>query len=135
MPGEKDLGKLIASMSPGLSETEYVFSCMAEVDYEKMVLLQPLCTFNEEEGTTVILKRDKADEYNIAYSGVFRCITLHVHSSLDAVGLTAAVAAKLTESNISANVIAAFYHDHILIKSHEADEALLALNELVRVGL
>lgn len=31
-----------------------------------------------------------------------------------AVGLTAAFSTKLAEKNISANVVAAYYHDHIL---------------------
>jgi hypothetical protein len=81
------------------------------------------------------LQKSKADEYNIPYSGVFSCITLSVHSSLDAVGLTAAVSTKLTQVNISANVIAAYYHDHVFVASKDAQRALSALNELVRQGI
>ena len=135
MPGETNLERLIASMAPGLSEIEYVFGLVAEADYEQIARLQPIGTFCEKEGVTVVLKKETADACNIAYSGVFKCITLTVHSSLDAVGLTAAVATKLTASNISANVIAAYYHDHVFIKSADADKALLALNELVKNGL
>ncbi|WP_028470153.1 ACT domain-containing protein [Neptunomonas japonica] len=134
MSGEKNLEKLIASMAPSLSDVAYVFGLVATSDYEQVALLQPKGTFHEKEGVTVILEKEKADEYNIAYSGVFQCITLNVHSSLDAVGLTAVVATTLTNSNISANVIAACYHDHIFIKSHDADKALIALNELVEKG-
>ena len=134
MSGEKNLEKLIASMAPTLSDVEYVFGLVATADYEQIVLLQPRGTFHEKEGVTVILEKERADECNIAYSGVFQCITLNVHSSLDAIGLTAAVATKLTKSNVSANVIAAYYHDHIFIKSHDADKALIALNALVKKG-
>jgi hypothetical protein len=134
MSGEKNLEKLIASMAPSLSDIEYVFGLVATADYEQIALLEPKGTFHEKEGVTVILEKQKANESNIAYSGVFKCITLNVHSSLDAVGLTAAVATKLTEFNISANVIAAYYHDHIFIKSHDAGKALSALNELVKKG-
>ena len=54
---------------------------------------------------------------------------LSVNSSLDAVGLTAAVATKLSFYGISANVVAAYYHDHIFVPSEKADKALLALKE------
>jgi hypothetical protein len=134
MSGEKNLEKLIASMAPNLSDIEYVFGLVATANYEQIALLEPKGTLHEKEGITVILEKQQADESNIAYSGVFKCITLNVHSSLDAVGLTAAVATKLTKSNISANVIAAYYHDHIFIKSHDAGKALSALNELVKKG-
>ena len=71
-----------------------------------------------------------AKQNNIAYTGLFSCITLMVHSSLDAVGLTAAVATKLTEANISANVVAAFYHDHIFVALDDTEQALSSLRDL-----
>ena len=46
---------------------------------------------------------------------LFKLITLTVHSSLKSVGLTAAVTSKLAEYEISANVVAAYYHDHIFV--------------------
>ena len=66
---------------------------------------------------------------------MFKCITLNVHSSLDAIGLTAAVSTKLTQSNISANVVAANYHDHVFIASKDAEKALAELNDLVQHGI
>lgn len=64
------------------------------------------------------------------YESLFKQITLTVYSSLDALGLTAAVARKLASHGISANVVAAYYHDHIFVQKEKADEALLALKEL-----
>ena len=55
-----------------------------------------------------------------------------VHSSLAAVGLTAAVAAALADHGISANVVAAFYHDHIFVPAERAEEALAALRAIQR---
>ena len=130
MHGEKDLTKLIASMSPTLSENEYVFGTLATYSFEQVGLLNPISIFQEKEGVTVVLEKENAEKHKIPYTGVFRCITLNVHSSLDAVGLTAAVATKLTQSNISANVIAAYYHDHVFVASKDAKIALLKLNEL-----
>ena len=65
----------------------------------------------------------------LAFESVFRGITLTIHSSLDAVGLTAAVSGKLAANNISANVIAAYYHDHIFVQTEKAELALKVLNE------
>lgn len=66
---------------------------------------------------------------DLKFEGSFRQITLTVHSSLEAVGLTAAVSTKLASKGISANVIAAYYHDHIFVQSSKADAGLLALQE------
>ena len=135
MLGETDLKKLITSMTPILLSDEYIFGMLEQVDYQQLSVLEPVGTFQEKEGLTVMLKKDKADQHNIGYQGVFKCITLNVHSSLDAVGLTAAVSTKLTQANISANVVAAYYHDHIFVAAKDADNALAALQELAREGL
>jgi len=50
-----------------------------------------------------------------------------VHSSLEAVGLTAAVSARLTSAGISCNVLAGFEHDHLLVPVERADDAVSAL--------
>jgi hypothetical protein len=57
-------------------------------------------------------------------------ITLGIHSSLAAIGLTARVAAALAERGISANMIAAFHHDHVFVPWDRRDEAMTALREL-----
>jgi hypothetical protein len=59
-----------------------------------------------------------------------RQITLKVHSSLEAVGLTAAFSRALTEAGISANVVAAYYHDHIFVPATDAERAIEALRQL-----
>lgn len=135
MCGEKNLAKLIATMTPVLAECEYIFGTLSSYDYEQLTLLNPISTFQEKEGVSVILTKEKADEFKIPYSGVFKCITLNVHSSLDAVGLTAAVSTKLTQSNISANVVAAHYHDHVFVASKDAEQALTDLNALAKYGI
>ena len=134
MSGEKDLKKLITSMTPVLREDEYIFGSLISANLNLLATLDPLGTFKEEEGLTVIVSKDSADKHGLTYSGIFNCITLNVHSSLDAVGLTAAVATKLTEFNISANVVAAFYHDHIFVAVKDATRALNALKELAQNG-
>jgi hypothetical protein len=80
---------------------------------------------------TLILPKLQAEQAELDYEGLFRMITLNVHSSLEAVGLTAAVSKKLAERDISANVVAAYYHDHIFVQSSKADAALAALKEFL----
>lgn len=59
-----------------------------------------------------------------------RQVTLTVHSSLEAVGLTADFSHALTKAGISANVVAANYHDHILVPAADAERAVEALRQL-----
>ncbi|MEW6997397.1 ACT domain-containing protein [Colwelliaceae bacterium BS250] len=128
MVGETNLSKLLASMSPHLMPGEYVF-CSVQGDYSDFKDLAPLAFFRETEGLTLVISKDAALANELSFESVFRCITLTIHSSLDAVGLTAAVATKLAEKGISANVIAAYYHDHIFVQAQKAELAIKALAE------
>jgi hypothetical protein len=58
------------------------------------------------------------------------CQALKVHTSLELVGLTAAMAAELTEHGISANVVAAFSHDHVFVQHDKRQEAIALLESL-----
>ncbi len=128
--GEKDLDTLLKNMSPKLNVNEFVFLTL-KGKYGDYLELEPICSFMEEEGLTLVVPKEKAIKYDMSFEGVYKQITLTVHSSLDAVGLTAAVSSKLASDGISANVIAAFYHDHIFIQSEFADRALSSLNEFI----
>jgi hypothetical protein len=57
-------------------------------------------------------------------------ITLGIHSSLSAVGLTAGIAAALAARGISANIIAGFHHDHVFVPWGRRGEAIAALEAL-----
>ena len=130
MPGERSLKKLLLSLSPKLIEGEYVFCSFQNGRYGDYSILEPIASFSEEEGLTLIVPKQKADNQSLSYDSTFKCISLTVNSSLDAVGLTAAFSSKLTEHGISANVIAGYYHDHIFVQSEHADKAIDAINEL-----
>jgi len=128
--GGTDLQLLLSNMSPELRDGRYVFLSFPGAGYGDQAELEPIAAFSEDEGLTLVVPEDLAKQYLHEYDGVFRCITLQVHSSLEAVGLTAAFAKQLTASGISANVIAGFYHDHIFVSDKDADnavESLLAL--------
>ena len=124
-----ELDQLLKSMSPEMQVGEYAFCTLACDDFNYKQL-NPLASFKESEGITVIVSVEVAIQEKLAFSGTFKQITLTVHSSLQAVGLTAAVAGKLASYGISANVVAAYYHDHIFVQTEKAQQALLALKEL-----
>ena len=67
---------------------------------------------------------------NIPYETTCAWITLTVHSSLEGVGLTAAVSRALAEADISCNVVAAFHHDHLFVPLKDADRAMKVLRTL-----
>jgi uncharacterized protein len=130
MSGEKDLPTLLASMEPVLLSEEYVFTHFKQKDVSLLLGLDAIGMFMEVEGMTAILPRRSADKHQIAYDSSFSCITLKVHSSLDAVGLTAAVSNALSEDGISANVVAAYYHDHVFVNQTDGARAVLILQQL-----
>ena len=130
MAGEKDLGRLLSQMEPMLIEGEFVFSTMPNSSYGDFAEWLPLACYQEQEGLSLLISQQQADAAGLAYSSVFKGITLSVHSSLDAVGLTAAVTNKLAEHGIPANIIAAHYHDHVFVPAERAELALQLLSEL-----
>ncbi len=128
MSGITDLDELLRSMSPALAEAEFVF-CTVSGALKNYVELNPVATFIEPEGLTLVVEKSVAEKAGLSFEGSYRQITLTVHSSLEAVGLTAAVATKLASKGISANVIAAYYHDHIFVQTSKAKAAISALKE------
>ena len=131
MTGETNLDRLLATMAPKLHDEQYIFCTFPQAHYGDHSELEPIASFMEAEGLTLVIPKHRAEAHSIPYEGVFKCITLSVHSSLEAVGLTAVVATKLAEKGISANVIAAFYHDHVFVQAHQAEAAHVALRQLI----
>ena len=132
MEGEKNLDQLIKSMKPVINEEDYVFceiNDLARVNIDNIVSF-----FREKESITVILKKEYADELSLKYGYIAAWITLTVHSSLEAVGLTAAFAQALAKENISCNVVAAYYHDHIFVDKADADKAMEVLRKLSKTN-
>jgi hypothetical protein len=129
--GEIDLTTLLRSMQPKWNEGEYVF-CTTK-DIASIEWREVIGSFREEEGITIIIEKNKADKLKLKYSFVASWITLTVHSSLEAVGLTAAFSKALADEGISCNVIAGFYHDHIFVPINEKEKAMTVLKRLAYV--
>ena len=130
MTGIKELQTLLANVDPVLDERSFVFCTFPDFNSNDICRLNPIGMFQEKEGVTLIITKQQAIDSHIDYESVYKLISLNVHSSLDAVGLTAAFSAKLAEKNISANVVAAYYHDHIFVPEEQAEQALMAICEL-----
>ena len=126
--GESDLLTLIAQMSPSLDDQIWAFVSVAEVSSEYMAE-HALATFRETEGTTLIVPWERAAEFDVCSEPMAR-ITLNIHSSLEAVGLTAAVSQALASEAISANMVAGFYHDHIFVPQTAGERAVACLTLL-----
>lgn len=92
--------------------------------------MHPLATMVEDEGVTLVLTAAEAELAGVPGSAPMCWITLRVHSSLTAVGLTAAVATALSRDDISCNVIAGFHHDHLFVPADRADAAMACLRAL-----
>jgi len=128
-----ELQELLARLSPRLEPGEYLFCTLAGMAVPP-AHLQPLATIREPEGLSLVLPAECARDNGLACQGPFRLISLRVHSSLEAVGLTAAVAQTLASASISANIIAGYHHDHLLVPADRAEAALQALQNLSRKG-
>lgn len=129
MSGEINLSVLVKSMQPILRKGEYVF-CSIDAQKHNSLKLNPICLFHEDEGLTLILRRESADIVPLPYTSVFRMITLSVHSSLEAVGFLAAITSKLAEHGISVNPVSAYYHDHLFVPTSRADDVMVLLQEM-----
>jgi|SRR6185312_3388064 len=128
MAAETNLDTLLKTMKPKLNTGDFVFCTtknLAQIDLRDIVLI-----FKEEEGFTLIINRDIADKLKLSYSFVASWITLTVHSSLEAVGLTAAFSKALADQGISCNVVAAYNHDHIFVSKKDTDKAMKILSKL-----
>lgn len=105
MEGEHDLAALLQNMYPEMHEGIFVFCTLAD-DAEIPATLTPLLTFREAEGTTLVIRQEQAERIGLPHHFGSRLITLTVHSSLEAVGFLAAIAAGLAKAGISVTTAA-----------------------------
>lgn len=130
MAGETNLKVLLSTMKPHLNEGEYVFCQVKNID--SLDLKEIIYLIREQEGITIIVLRNIADRLNLPYTFICVWISLTVHSSLEAVGLTAAFSHALASEGISCNVVAGYSHDHIFVKTEDARSVMNILGGLAR---
>ncbi len=130
MTAQTDLTALLDNLKPVLRPEIYVFCSVAGAKYGELAHTAPVACFAEDEGLSLVITQAHADHEGLTYQGTFGCITLQVHSSLQAVGLTAAVAGQLAAHHISANVIAGTHHDHVFVPAPDVRQALELLESM-----
>ena len=121
----RDTGAMVAGMSPSLREERYRFVKHGPQDDFIDLLHRTFAMVREDEGMTLVIRaRDRDPQPH------FACISLQVHSDLEGVGLTAAVATALADAGIACNVIAGYHHDHLFVPWGQRAEAIDALERL-----
>jgi uncharacterized protein len=130
MAGEANLQVLLRSMKPVLDEMPYGF--VSTKDALTIQQDQLFAMIREDEGVTVVAKAGVLAKAGYQVPSEWARITLQIHSSLEAIGLTASFAAALGKAGISANVVAGFYHDHIFVQWDKRQAAMDALIDLSR---
>jgi hypothetical protein len=126
MVGETDLDTLLRTLQPELDPQEFGFGVVPP-GQALPAGLRPLGMFEEDEGTTVIASSAVLRAAGIEHSAGWARISLKVHSSLAAVGMTAVMSDLLTRAGISANIVAAYYHDNVFVqwdRRHDAVDIL-----------
>ena len=119
----RDLKAMLMGMNPVLSERVWAFHAISDA---RFIPDTAFAVIREAEGVSCILPAQAAP----GDAPQFALITLQVHSDLEGVGLTAAVATALATDGIACNVIAGLQHDHLFVQWDRRDDALAILKRL-----
>jgi hypothetical protein len=124
--GERDLNAILSSLAIKRRDGTFVYVSASSVPIANVE-----ATIHEDEGTTVVLERGEAERRGLPWSFA-AWLTVEVFTGLEAVGVTAALAAAFADEGISCNVLTGFYHDHLLVPVERADDALAVLDAVRR---
>jgi uncharacterized protein len=124
-PGETDLDAMLATLA--VERRPGVFAYIAVEVPTPGLVAAAHALVREGRLTTIVLPVDAAERSGQSTNVQFAWLTLTVLSSLDAVGLTAVVSARLAALGIPCNVLAGYHHDHLLVPVDRVDDAIGAL--------
>ena len=125
--GETDLQRLLAGLAPELAARPRAIRSQPTGE---AVPADAIMLFREQEGTTIVVAVDQVAVADTQDKALWAQITLRIHSSLEAVGMLAAIASALAARDIPCNAVSAYYHDHLFVPWTRRDEAIDALREL-----
>ncbi|GIJ91202.1 hypothetical protein Asppvi_010167 [Aspergillus pseudoviridinutans] len=134
--GENNLPILLASMRPTVHQETFVFLTTTQrIENLPLQSLKPEMLSQEDEGLSIITTKDLAESNGLRdYTFPCKKISLAVHSSLEAVGLIAAISSKLASHGISTNVVSGYFHDHIFVPLGKEDAALQVLQDMMKAA-
>lgn len=128
MSGIIDLQKTLQSIKVVCDDVRYGFASIEDESLIDRDLV--LATFHENNQLAIIAPQQYLADQKIECEGPYAKLTIDVHTSLELVGLTAVMATKLADHGISANVVAAFYHDHVFVQYDLREKARELLENL-----
>jgi hypothetical protein len=123
----RDLARLLREMRPRMHEGTFAFCLLPD---GARLPSSAIFMFREREGITALVPTGEARALGLTVVEEASWITLEVNSSLEAVGLTSAVARVLTDAGIPCNMVAALHHDHLFVPVERGADALAALRRL-----
>lgn len=123
-----DLSSYLGDIRYTVSEESYVFVTRPEWDIPNSI--RPLMSFLEVEGYTFILKKSDALEYEILYTFSCKLLSFETTTPLELVGFIANIATALSAVGVSTNIVAGYFHDHILIAEDMVDNAIRVLDSM-----
>ena len=121
-------------MNPTLEEGEFVYVSLPADPASGGLPDAAICIFREEEGITLIVRREESERRGFPSTFPCRMITLNVVSDLAAVGFLARVATELAAHNISVNAVSAYHHDYLFVPVRDAEKALDVLRRLTQLS-
>ncbi len=125
-PGETDLDLMLATL--GVQRRPGVFAYIAVAVPTPGLIAAAHAMVKEGRLTTIVLPVEAAERAGQSTAVQFAWLTLTVQSSLDAVGLTAVVSARLAAVEIPCNVLAGYHQDHLLVPVDRVDDAIAAIS-------
>lgn len=126
MTGETNLAEILSTITVSQRPGIYTVTTVDEIDDASGIH----GVIAEDEGMAVVLTVEAAESrgWDVEFEAAW--LTIDVHSSLEAVGLTAAVARALADAGIPCNVLAGYYHDHLLVPAQRAHAAIRCIRAL-----
>ncbi len=130
MSNRTSLQDVLQSIDPSLSSETYVYVGVPTQSLLKVLGYEPIAFFRENEGITLLMRKEDADNNFLKYDGEYCKITLDVPFSEASTGLTAIVSSALAKAGIDIKPIQTVYNSYIMINKDDAHTALEIMQAL-----